>query len=52
MGQTPTMWTKRAWKVFLDSKEDVARAIEYVEENPLKEMKKGQSWSFVRPFSQ
>src|SRR2546430_8126035 len=38
--QTPTMWTKRAWKVFLDSEEDVARAIKYVEANPSKEQKK------------
>jgi REP element-mobilizing transposase RayT len=43
----PTMWTKRGWKVFLDSHEDVERAIEYVDGNPLKEGKRVQRWSFV-----
>jgi REP element-mobilizing transposase RayT len=44
----PTMWTKRSWKVFLDSPDDVARAVQYVEENPPKEGKRPQHWSFVQ----
>jgi REP element-mobilizing transposase RayT len=49
-GQVPTMWTKRGWKVFLDSHEDIERAVRYVEENPLKEGKRRrQRWSSVLP---
>jgi REP element-mobilizing transposase RayT len=47
----PTMWTKRGWKVFLDSAEDIDRAVNYVNENPAKEGKRPQRWSFVQPFS-
>jgi REP element-mobilizing transposase RayT len=35
------------WKVFLDSEQDIDRAIRYVEKNPLKEGKSRQCWSFV-----
>jgi len=35
--------------VFLDTPEDVARAIAYVESNPEKEGKARQRWSFVAP---
>ncbi len=38
------------WKVFLDTPEDVVRAIRYVENNPLKEGKNLQRWSFVIPW--
>lgn len=43
----PSVWARRAWKVFLDSVHDVNRAIEYVNANPTKEGKKPQHWSFV-----
>jgi hypothetical protein len=43
-------WARGRWKVFLDCVEDVARAILYVEENPMKEGKPRQHWSFVTPF--
>ena len=46
----PKMWARGQWKVFLDSVEDICRAIRYVEENPLKEGKKRQRWSFVSAF--
>ena len=49
-GSKQSPWAERCWKVFLDSSDDVARAIRYVEQNPLKEGKKQQHWSFVRPF--
>ncbi|MBL7140163.1 MAG: transposase, partial [Planctomycetes bacterium] len=45
------VWGKNSWKVFLDSPEDVHRAVAYVEANPEKEGKPRQRWSFVRPFS-
>jgi REP element-mobilizing transposase RayT len=47
-GTLPTPWVRNCWRVFLDSPADVARAISYVEQNPVKEGLKRQSWSFVR----
>jgi hypothetical protein len=43
------MWASRGWKVYLDSNEDIERAIRYVEANPIKEGLKKQVWSFVAP---
>ena len=48
---TPSSWGERGWKVFLDSEADIWRAIEYVENNPLKEGKPRQYWSFVTTFT-
>lgn len=42
-------WVSRGWKVFLDCEEDVHRAIEYVNQNPVRDGKKHQHWSFVVP---
>jgi REP element-mobilizing transposase RayT len=47
--RVPQCWVRGQWKVFLDP-EDVPRAIQYVEENPVREGFKRQSWSFVVPF--
>ena len=44
-------WAHGEWKVFLDSEEAIRNAIRYVEENPIKEGKPRQHWSFVTPFS-
>jgi REP element-mobilizing transposase RayT len=49
-GRPPKMWARGEWKVFLDSIDDILRAIRYVEENPLKEGKKRQRWNFVTAF--
>jgi REP element-mobilizing transposase RayT len=38
------------WTVYLDTEDDVRRAIRYVEENPVKEGLRRQAWSFVTPF--
>jgi REP element-mobilizing transposase RayT len=46
----PSVWVQHGWKVFLDSFEDIERAIRYVEGNPVKEGKRKQTWSFVTPF--
>ncbi len=46
----PTPWAHKQWKVFLDSFEDIRRAIRYVQDNPEKEGKPRQEWAFVRPF--
>ncbi len=42
------VWAERGWNVFLDNVDYMKRAIRYVEDNPLKEGKPRQHWSFVR----
>jgi REP element-mobilizing transposase RayT len=49
-GRVPMCWAAKLWKVYLDSEEAIARAVAYVEANPLKEGKPRQKWSFVTPF--
>ena len=49
-GNTPSPWSRNSWPVFLFSTDDTLRAIKYVEENPLKEGKPPQKWSFVTPY--
>ncbi len=44
------IWGEHGWNIALDSALAVERAIRYVEDNPLKEGKKRQTWSFVTPF--
>ncbi len=47
----PSPWARKCWKVFLNSDADIVNAIKYVEDNPLKEGKRPQRWSFVVPFT-
>ncbi len=49
--KVPSMGAERHWKVYLDSEAAIDDAIRYVEENPLKENKPRQNWSFVTPFT-
>jgi REP element-mobilizing transposase RayT len=49
-GRYPSLWARKAWKVFLNDSAGIARAIDYVEKNPLKEGKPRQRWSFVTKF--
>lgn len=49
-GKLAPMWAVHQWKVYLDSEEAIECAIRYVEDNPVKEGKPRQSWSFVSPF--
>ena len=46
-GRPPKMWGRGLWKVYLDSEEDIRQAILYVQDNPVKEGKPPQRWSFV-----
>lgn len=46
-GSLPSPWSRRCWKVFLETRNDVERAIRYVEENPIKEGKRPQRWNLV-----
>jgi len=50
-GKLPSMWAEGEWKVFLDNEEAIDTAIRYVEDNPVKEGKSRQKWSFVTPFA-
>jgi REP element-mobilizing transposase RayT len=47
----PQMWATHLWKVYLDSESAIEQAIAYVRENPNKEGKPVQNWSFVTPFA-
>ena len=49
-GRLPSVWAEDFWKVFLFTTEEIRQRISYVEENPLKEGKPRQHWSFVTPF--
>jgi REP element-mobilizing transposase RayT len=49
-GRTPKCFARGEWKGFIDRLEDVPRAIGYVGDNPEKEGKPAQRWSFVVPF--
>jgi len=48
VGRTP--WSAKGWNVYLDTDEDVFRAVRYVEGNPGKEGLPGQRWSFVEAY--
>ena len=49
-GKVPHCWAEGQWIVYLDSVEDILRAICYVNENPIKDGLPQQRWSFVTPF--
>jgi REP element-mobilizing transposase RayT len=49
-GPLPTPWARGCWKTFLNSAADMARAVRYVENNPGKEGKRRQRWSFAVPY--
>jgi REP element-mobilizing transposase RayT len=49
-GRLATCWARGEWKVFLNNAHDVARAVVYVEANPLKERRPAQCWDFVQPW--
>ncbi len=47
----PRMWAEHEWRVFLDSEEEIEEAMDYVQQNPIKESRPAQCWPFVKPFS-
>jgi REP element-mobilizing transposase RayT len=49
-GKVPSLWAERQWKSYLDTEDGIEAAIRYVQENPIKEGKRAQIWSFVSPF--
>jgi REP element-mobilizing transposase RayT len=44
------VWARGGWNVFVDDPRWVHAAIAYVENNPAKEGKRRQRWSFVTPY--
>jgi REP element-mobilizing transposase RayT len=47
----PKAFARGQWKVFLNSPEDIGRAIHYVEANPTREGLPPQRWRFIQPFA-
>jgi REP element-mobilizing transposase RayT len=47
----PGMWARHEWKVYLDSDDQIENAIAYVNDNPEKEGKPRQHWSWITPYS-
>lgn len=45
-----SIWSRKDWKVFLNTPADIQRVIRYVEDNPSKEGKPRQHWPFVSPY--
>lgn len=43
------VWGRKYWAPFIDTREWLANAIQYVEDNPMKEGLPRQRWSFVVP---
>ena len=46
----PKPWCQHGWFVYLDNANDIRRAIRYVQNNPVKEGNRKQSWSFVMSY--
>jgi REP element-mobilizing transposase RayT len=49
--RAPSPWARGEWLVFLDSVDDILRAIRYVNENPTRDGLKPQRWKFVTAFN-
>lgn len=49
-GRRPSPWARNCWKVYLNTRADIQRAIEYVEQNPIKAGLKPQRYDWVVPF--
>ncbi|MBA4190546.1 MAG: hypothetical protein C0467_21375 [Planctomycetaceae bacterium] len=47
----PKCWARGEWKVFIFDAEHIASAIQYVENNPVKDGRPPQRWSFVTPYN-
>jgi REP element-mobilizing transposase RayT len=51
-GSLPSVWAESLWKVYCFDRQHAMNAIEYVKQNPVREGKRRQSWSFVTPFAE
>ena len=50
-GKLPSPWARHQWGCYLNNEDDIRRAIEYVERNPLKDGLPRQRWPFVMPYT-
>ena len=50
-GGPQSPWGSKYWKVYIDNERHLRHAIRYVKQNPLKEGKREQHWSFVVPYA-
>ena len=50
LAQPPSPWVRKGWNVYLNTGAHIRRAIRYVVQNPVKEGKPLQRWSFVTSF--
>ena len=49
-GPDRPVWAERCWKVFIDDKTHLEKAIAYVVNNPVKEGRDFQHWPFIVPW--
>jgi REP element-mobilizing transposase RayT len=47
---TPSPWGAGCRKVFLDKVDEIRNRIDYVNQNPIKQHKPAQQWSFITPL--
>ena len=45
-----TVWARGGWNVFLNTAADIARAIQYVNDNPVRAGGPRQHWPFITPW--
>lgn len=50
-GWASSTWVEGRWNRFLNSDDEVSGAIGYAEQNPLRMGLRGQTWSFVIPYT-
>ncbi len=46
----PTVWARYGWNVYLNTAQDIGRAIKYVNDNPVKAGYPAQHWNFITPW--
>ena len=46
----PTVWAQNSWDAYLNTAQDIARAIQYVNNNPIKGGLPSQKWDFITPW--
>jgi REP element-mobilizing transposase RayT len=44
------VWGGPGWKVYLETRDDIRRVVEYIEDNPIKARQRRQTWEFVTPY--
>ena len=50
-GRTPSPWARNYWCPFIDTREHMEAAIEYVRRNPMKAGLRAQHWRCVMPYA-